>query len=285
LRVLLLLLLLGAGCAQGETVTVAAEGTVYRCTRRLTLEEARTGRFPAARLQAREGRVVDPAPPDGVTLYYVSRQGTVEVKSPPRALPRLSSPRLVIDKLNYVLEVQDAGQVVKRYPIALGANPRNRKLCQDRASTPEGRYRIINLQPQATFFKAYDIDYPTPLDWDRYRFAAEHDLLPAGQPPIGGEIQIHGRGIQSNWTWGCIALRDEDMVELFSHPEIACGVEVLITGSQLSLQDLQAIARAPRDELARRGLGSRWALGEYQRAKRLPVTLEPDARTLKSLGL
>lgn len=282
---LLVLLWLLAWSASAETVTIAADGTVYRCTRRVTFEEARTGRYPAARLQARGGRLVDGAPPDGVTLYYVSRGNTVSVTTPPRALPRLASPRLLIDKRNYVLEVQDAGRVVKRYPVALGANPVNRKLCQDRASTPEGRYRIINLQPEATFFKAYDIDYPTALDWDRYDFAAAHGLLPAGNPPIGGEIQIHGKGIETNWTWGCIALRNEDMVELFAHPEIASGVEVLITGAQLSLQDLQAIARAPRAELARRGLGSPAALGEYQVKKGLPVTCEPDARTLKSLGL
>lgn len=280
----LLLILVTVMASWGE-VRVPVEGTVYRCTRRLTWAEAQTGRFPAARLQAQGGMLVDPAPPDGVTLFYISRQGTVAVTTPPVTLPQLSAPRLLIDKLNYVLAVQDEGRIVKRYPVALGQNPVNRKLCQDRASTPEGRYRIINLQPEATFFKAYDIDYPTPRDWDRYDFAASHGLLPAGDPPIGGEIQIHGKGIETNWTWGCIALRNEDMVELFHHPELASGAEVLITGSQLGLEDLRAIARAPREELARRGLGSPRALGEYQLKKGLPVTCEPDARTLRLLGL
>lgn len=41
-------------------------------------------------------------------------------------------------------------------------------------------------------------------------------------------VQIHGGGIKDDWTWGCIALRNGDMDELFSrdrprHGGLDCG--------------------------------------------------------------
>jgi L,D-peptidoglycan transpeptidase YkuD (ErfK/YbiS/YcfS/YnhG family) len=33
---------------------------------------------------------------------------------------------------------------------------------------------------------------------------------------LGGDICIHGRGTASDWTWGCVALEDTDIKELFT---------------------------------------------------------------------
>ena len=43
---------------------------------------------------------------------------------------------------------------------------------------------------------------------------------------LGGEIFIHGRGSGSDWTWGCIALDDPEMKELFD--AIPVGTPVVI---------------------------------------------------------
>ncbi|MDQ7821632.1 MAG: L,D-transpeptidase family protein [Candidatus Eremiobacteraeota bacterium] len=223
------------------------------------------------------------------------------------ALPPLRKPSLFVDKENFILEVRDDGAPMKRYPIDLGQNSRRRKLFQDRASTPEGIYKIICVQNNATYYKAYDLDYPTPIDRIRYRFALAHRLLPAeggALPPIGGEIQIHGLCVGYNWTWGCIAMRNRDMDELMSRREIGVGTEVLICGSEVTEEDMalemkglsMKETKALQQELA--GMGfyhggidgildeeTSFSLGSFQLSRKLPVTCEPDSRTLRLLRI
>jgi lipoprotein-anchoring transpeptidase ErfK/SrfK len=43
---------------------------------------------------------------------------------------------------------------------------------------------------------------------------------------LGGDIYIHGRGAGSDWTWGCVALEDGDVRELFN--AVTVGTPVLI---------------------------------------------------------
>lgn len=50
---------------------------------------------------------------------------------------------------------------------------------------------------------------------------------------IGGDITIHGGGIGLNWTWGCIAMRNEDVDEILESKAVKAGTPVLITGSEI----------------------------------------------------
>ncbi len=227
------------------------EAILYRSTSDLSLTKLDNVRFPIVTISlpaSREGRFVDEAFPAGVPLHYQVRLKDAEgrfhygpavaVEAPSAALPSLQSPSLLVDKTQYCLEVRDGGRTVRRYPIALGRNPFRRKLHEDNASTPEGHYRIVSLQPQATYHRAYDLDYPSEVDRQRYEQAARKGELPPSRPGIGGEIQIHGKGIHANWTFGCIALRNQDMDELFAHPEIAVGCPVDIAGREFNRADL-----------------------------------------------
>lgn len=284
------------------------ETVLYRSTSPLGQTRLNDVRFPIVTIRPTGQEYVDHELPAGVTVRFQLRvrdergkhhySEVMAVDTPDVPLPRVEHPTLFVDKTRYVLEVRDGGRTVKRYPIALGRNPRKRKLHQDNASTPEGRYRILGLQPQATFYRAYDLDYPTPLDRERYDFAAAAGLLPSPTPGIGGEIQIHGKGIDSNWTYGCIAMRDEDMDELFSRPEIAAGVVVEIVGREITAADLKVtnteIARLqealrqqgynPGPADGRLGAATRKALGQFQARNGLPITLSPDQRTLQKLA-
>ncbi|MDB5095926.1 MAG: ErfK/YbiS/YcfS/YnhG family protein [Cyanobacteria bacterium RYN_339] len=237
------------------------------------------------------GRYVDAGVADGMTYAYALDAGAIpgqriEVVLPARALPVSRRPALWIDKGQYTLAVMADGQALKRYPIALGRLPKHRKLAFDNASTPEGLYHVQAAQFHAKYFRAFDLDYPNALDRVRYGLLAP----PA---PIGGEIQIHGRGITRNWTYGCIALRDADMNELFAHPEIGRGTEVRIWGGDLLEADVAALAAGARSGWRRTLAGwdgkdgpSFWlALGRYQQAAHLPVSCLPDARTAASLGI
>ena len=49
---------------------------------------------------------------------------------------------------------------------------------------------------------------------------------PPWNTPLGGEVFIHGSGSTTDWTWGCVALDDDDIRELF--PRIPVGTPVVI---------------------------------------------------------
>ena len=49
---------------------------------------------------------------------------------------------------------------------------------------------------------------------------------PLQNTPLGGLIYIHGNGAQSDWTWGCVALENEDIRELFNAVSIGTPVSI-----------------------------------------------------------
>ena len=259
------------------------------------------------KLQTDGSRAIDVEAPDSVTLHYLARKSgrrdlRAQITIPPRELPPLVAPSVEVDKTNYVVRVLDGEATVKRYPIALGGDPENRKFCQDRKSSPEGWYEVYNLQPNATFFKALDLDYPRPIDRIRHQLAVEQDKIEPTRP-IGGEIQIHGWGIAGNWTAGCIAMRDDDLAELFASPAVRTGLKVFITGSQIKKNDKEWLRHPPIDAVRRVqtalrqaghyqgavdgefGNGTALALGRYQVQNGLPDSCQLDHETREHFGI
>ena len=246
--------------------------------------------------------------PERVTLSYRLRTDTasgqkiysnvVRVRCPEYKIDTLEDPYLLIDKLKYALLVYDGDRLMRSLPIALGGRAQGRKLHFDRASTPEGVYRVYALQPQATFYRAMDLNYPNLCDQTRLDFFEAAGLISSPAPNIGGEIQIHGQGIAHNWTWGCIALRNSDMDWLFSRPEFSVGLTVYVAGSELTPDDLQRTRKltlADRDffrqrlqtegqEPGRTESDFIWALCQYQLDSNLVVTGVLDGPTIKRLA-
>jgi murein L,D-transpeptidase YafK len=109
----------------------------------------------------------------------------------------------------------------------------------DRA-TPEGRYRVLKKRPASKFYRALLIDYPNAEDEQRFRDAKRHGLI-ASSAGIGGLIEIHGGGI-AGMTYGCVALENPAMSELFSL--VGEGTPVTIVGA---LDGENAVARALRE--------------------------------------
>jgi hypothetical protein len=152
-----------------------------------------------------------------------------------RALPANigRSLSLFIDKCNYCLELQAGGVMLKRYPVNAGSNPFDRKLHFDCRSTPEGRYFVTYRRPHTDYHCAFGVSYPNATDRKRYAQAIRNGSIVREDgtvPPIGGSIQIHGGGIGGNWTWGCLAMRNDDLDELFAQPGIDIGTPITIVG-------------------------------------------------------
>jgi lipoprotein-anchoring transpeptidase ErfK/SrfK len=50
--------------------------------------------------------------------------------------------------------------------------------------------------------------------------------VPLQNTRLGGELFIHGNGSQSDWTWGCVALDDKDIRELFDSVPVGTPVTI-----------------------------------------------------------
>jgi lipoprotein-anchoring transpeptidase ErfK/SrfK len=144
---------------------------------------------------------------------------------------RTGSPAIVVNKETHRLTVYDRGQLLRSYPAELGSNTAGTKLRSGDNATPEGRYQIASKkgQGQSKYYKALLLNYPN--DEDRARFAR---LQRSGQIPprssLGGLIEIHGEGGRGkDWTQGCVAVRNEQMDDLFSR--VTIGTPVTIIGS------------------------------------------------------
>jgi murein L,D-transpeptidase YafK len=57
--------------------------------------------------------------------------------------------------------------------------------------------------------------------------AADAEAMPPQHTALGGEIYIHGGGTDSDWTRGCIALRDDEMRMLFDACKKGTPVTIL----------------------------------------------------------
>jgi murein L,D-transpeptidase YafK len=152
----------------------------------------------------------------------------------------LSRPRIHILKSRRELRLYSGDQLQRTYRIGLGLNPVPAKAAAGDNATPEGSFTVCIKNPKSAFLLSLGLSYPGPLDADRglaagLITAAQHrQILQAARrkrvPPwntrLGGEIFIHGRGSSTDWTWGCIALDDSDIQELY--PRIPVGTPVRI---------------------------------------------------------
>lgn len=121
----------------------------------------------------------------------------------------------------YLLHKTD---VIKSYKVRLGFNPEGHKIQQGDGRTPEGLYHIDRRNYNSMYYLSLGISYPNARDVARSRAA--------GVKP-GGDIFIHGgprsaeEGRKRDWTAGCIAVRNQDMEEIFWMTRI--GTPIYIT--------------------------------------------------------
>ena len=134
----------------------------------------------------------------------------------------------------------DQGKLIKSYAIALGFNPIGKKTKQGDGATPEGEFYIFTKNPESAYYLSLGVSYPNTEDAERglraqliseeeYQQIAEANrnrTMPPQSTALGGLIYIHGHGSSKDWTWGCVALDDGEMLELFEAVQV--GTKVVI---------------------------------------------------------
>jgi murein L,D-transpeptidase YafK len=124
--------------------------------------------------------------------------------------------RVLVNKSERTLQLLRNGEVLRTYKVALGLRPEGHKEFEGDFRTPEGVYHLSRRNPNSEYFLSIQIDYPNERDIARAR---RQGVRP------GGAIMIHGqpnmprkpRDYYSNvdWTEGCIAVSNSDMVEIW----------------------------------------------------------------------
>lgn len=153
-----------------------------------------------------------------------------------------------VSKSNGILYVYRGEELLRKYRADFGTNAFADKVQRgsdwepDHWRTPDGTFFVVRKNPNSQFYKAFVLNYPTAKDADRglrqrLISASQHRAIVRAEenfesPPmntaLGGLIEIHGRGTGagSNWTQGCVAVRDAEMDELWRWVQV--GTPVLI---------------------------------------------------------
>ena len=144
------------------------------------------------------------------------------------AAPSIRADTILIVKHERKLYLLRDNSLLRSYRIALGLSPTGAKEHEWDFRTPEGSYIIDFRQEHSHYFKALHISYPSAADVKRS--AAQHQR-------VGGNIFIHGEPNQPtkpvsyyktrDWTNGCIALSDEDLLDVWNLTAGPTRVEIV----------------------------------------------------------
>jgi murein L,D-transpeptidase YafK len=127
---------------------------------------------------------------------------------------------ILIHKLTRKLTCYRGLTPLKTYPVVLGNDPYNDKLCQGDTCTPEGVYRVRAKYPHPKWDCFIWLDYPNNQNWLKFARAKKAGRIPP-EADIGGQVGIHGtedslRNLTGeNWTKGCISLLNKDLDEIY----------------------------------------------------------------------
>jgi murein L,D-transpeptidase YafK len=181
---------------------------------------------------------------DSTPLALKSKPLMTEENTSPQnfaPLPEIKNPHIVIKKEKRRLELFDGEKLVKTYKIALGFAPAGDKEREGDGKTPEGEFYIFTKNNQSKYYLSLGISYPnaedakrglqekliTQTEYDAIIKAVAEKRMPPQNTRLGGEIYIHGGGTSSDWTWGCTALENKDIKEIFDAVPVGTIVSIL----------------------------------------------------------
>ena len=153
--------------------------------------------------------------------------GESSIAAPGLAPQYEKADRLLVVKSERKLYLLKEGEILRSFDIALGLIPEGPKQREGDFRTPEGNYHLAGKNPNSDYFLSIQISYPDARDVARARAAAVDP---------GGEIMIHGRPNEPkysesryqtwDWTDGCIAVSNSDMVDIWLMTDEATPIEI-----------------------------------------------------------
>ena len=177
------------------------------------------------------------------TPWQVKGMNSPSLQSSPKTALQLpvEKPRIIVYKHERKLEFYADRKLLRTYRIGLGFSPVVDKVREGDGATPEGEFYIFVKNNKSAYYLSLGISYPNAEDAERgFRDGLinknqRDNILEAirtkAAPPqytnLGGLIYIHGHGSRSDWTWGCVALENEDIKELYEAVHVGTPVTIL----------------------------------------------------------
>jgi murein L,D-transpeptidase YafK len=134
---------------------------------------------------------------------------------------------IVVHKAERKLYLYSGARLLGAYKVELGLAPVGQKEREHDFRTPEGHYYLARRNTRSDFFLAIQVSYPNKEDELRAR-------KNRWQP--GGLIMIHGLPnalkhapeyyASNDWTDGCIALSNSDMVEVWMRTQDNIPIDI-----------------------------------------------------------
>jgi murein L,D-transpeptidase YafK len=153
--------------------------------------------------------------------------GPVFAKDAAWAQDIAAADRVEVHKAARKLYLYRGHQLLGEYKVALGLSPVGQKERERDFRTPEGRYFLARRNTRSDFFLSIQVSYPNQEDEQRAR---------KNHWPPGGSIMIHGLPntphhpaayyASSDWTDGCIALSNSDMVEVWMRTQDNIPIDI-----------------------------------------------------------
>ena len=144
-----------------------------------------------------------------------------EIADPPKI------DRLIVDKSDRELRAYSGRRLIHAMPVSLGREPVGQKQVEGDNRTPEGTYPVVVHKEDSAYFRSLRLGYPTPAQLTAGRRAGRDS---------GGDIMIHGlpNGLAwigpwhrlVDWTRGCIALTNGEMLWLYRNVSDGTPVEI-----------------------------------------------------------
>ena len=158
-----------------------------------------------------------------IALVCVCGPARADVASAP-----LMADHVVVHKAQRRMDLLRGPVVLRTYHIALGLYPEGPKEREGDSRTPEGRYYLTRRNAHSDYFLSILISYPSKTD--------EARAHGKGWEP-GGSVMIHGRPNElkrepryyetHDWTDGCIAVSDTDMLEIWLMTPPGIPIDIL----------------------------------------------------------
>ncbi|PUB17152.1 L,D-transpeptidase family protein [Yoonia sediminilitoris] len=140
------------------------------------------------------------------------------------SVPQYNGPevtRIQVFKKQRYMQLLHKTSLLRDYRFQLGFAPDGHKLQEGDGRTPEGAYLINRKNPYSRFHLSVGLSYPNANDVARARAM--------GVSP-GGDIFIHGTPDEfmgtPDWTWGCIAVTNQEMDEIY--PMVNPGTQIFV---------------------------------------------------------
>jgi len=189
----------------------------------------------------------------GVILYGFiihSRQIPLKKILKEKGIAEISEPNIIVDRQHYKLALYSGELLIKKYKAVFGKNNARTKINLYDNVTPTGEYKICSIDTASKYHIFMKLNYPNKKDAANARMNGRiseeeyQKIIRANNSGVcdsvilnkGTQIGIEGIGKFNNifknlpfifnWTNGSIALKNEDIEELYSVVNI--GTPVII---------------------------------------------------------